>query len=123
MRISFTLIAKESPTSMFDYHVHTTQSADCSTPMLDSCAAAIRAGVKEIAFTDHIEHEPADMSFGFFNYTQYMEDIKRSRERFGGQLTILAGAEVDFNVGIASQVEHPGQSRFRLRDWLRSLRG
>jgi len=90
---------------MFDYHVHTTQSADCSTPIFDSCAAAIHAGVTEIAFTDHIEHEPADMSFGFFNYAQYMEDLERSRDMFGDRLTILAGAEVDFNLGIAPQVE------------------
>lgn len=90
---------------MFDYHVHTTQSADCSTPIFDSCEAAIAAGVTEIAFTDHIEHEPADMSYGFFDYGQYMEDLERARERFDGQLTILAGAEVDFNTRIASQVE------------------
>lgn len=90
---------------MFDYHVHTTQSADCSTPIFDSCLAAINAGVTEIAFTDHIEHEPADMSFGFFNYTQYMEDLERARDMFGDRLTILAGAEVDFNTGIATEVE------------------
>ena len=90
---------------MFDYHVHTTQSADCSTPIFDSCKAAIAAGVTEIAFTDHIEHEPADMSYGFFNYAQYMEDLERARDRFGDRLTILAGAEVDFNTRIASQVE------------------
>lgn len=90
---------------MFDYHVHTTQSADCSTPIFDSCRAAIAAGITEIAFTDHIEHEPADMSYGFFNYAVYMEDLERARQEFGNQLTILAGAEVDFNTGIADQVE------------------
>lgn len=90
---------------MFDYHVHTTQSADCSTPILASCRAAITAGVTEIAFTDHIEHEPADMSFGFFNYDQYINDLESARDRYGDQLTILSGAEVDFNTGIANQVE------------------
>lgn len=90
---------------MFDYHVHTTQSADCSTPIFDSCKAAIAAGVTEIAFTDHIEHEPADMSFGFFNYATYMDDLERAREQFGNRLTILAGAEVDFNTRIVSEVE------------------
>ena len=90
---------------MFDYHVHTTQSADCSTPIFDSCEAAIRAGVTEIAFTDHIEHEPADMSYGFYDYTTYMRDLNIARERYGDHLVILAGAEVDFNTGIASEVE------------------
>jgi len=91
--------------SMLDYHVHTTQSADCTTPIFDSCEAAIRVGVTEIAFTDHIEHEPADMSYGFFDYTAYMRDLEIARDRYGDRLTILAGAEVDFNTGIASEVE------------------
>ncbi len=90
---------------MFDYHVHTTQSADCSTPVGASCEAAILAGVTEIAFTDHVEHEPADMSYGMFDYTTYMRDLESARERFGDKLVILAGAEVDFNTGIASEVE------------------
>jgi len=90
---------------VFDYHVHTTQSADCATPILASCAAAIEHGVTEIAFTDHIEHEPADMSFGFFDYDTYMADLRHARERFGDQLVILAGAEVDFNRRIAPEVE------------------
>lgn len=90
---------------MFDYHVHTTQSADCETPIEHSCAAAIAAGVTEIAFTDHVEHEPADMSYGFYDYVQYMESLERARDRFGDQLVILAGAEVDFNRRIKDDVE------------------
>ncbi|MBA3378124.1 MAG: histidinol-phosphatase [Chloroflexia bacterium] len=95
----------ESVASMFDYHVHTTQSADCSTRIEASCEAAILAGVTEIAFTDHIEHEPADMSYGLFDYTTYMRDLESARQEYGDRLVILAGAEVDFNTGIASEVE------------------
>lgn len=90
---------------MFDYHVHTTRSADCLTPIADSCRAAIAAGVTEIAFTDHVEHEPADMCYGFYDYNGYMEDVERCRARFGDRLTILAGAEVDFNTRIKDDVE------------------
>ncbi|CAN5803304.1 MAG: histidinol-phosphatase [Chloroflexota bacterium] len=90
---------------MLDYHVHTTQSADCNTPMRLSCEAAIRAGVTEIAFTDHIEHEPADMGFGFYRYEQYLDDLERARGEFGDRLVILAGAEVDYNRGIQDDVE------------------
>ncbi len=91
---------------MFDYHVHTHYSADCETPMRASCEAAIAAGITEIAFTDHIEHEPADESFGYYRYDAYREELDRARDEFGDRLTILAGAEVDFNTGIADQVEH-----------------
>lgn len=90
---------------VFDYHVHTTQSADCATPILVSCESAIQHGITEIAFTDHIEHEPADMSYGFFDYPTYMAAIEDARDRYGDQLVILSGAEVDFNTRIANDVE------------------
>jgi histidinol-phosphatase (PHP family) len=90
---------------VFDYHVHTTQSADCNTPIEESCAAAIRVGVTEIAFTDHIDHEPADPAQGFYNYGEYLDSIERARDQFGDDLVILKGAEVDFNTRIADQVE------------------
>lgn len=89
---------------MFDYHVHTTHSADCNAPIHASCEAAINYGVTEIAFTDHIEHEPADMSFGFYDYGAYMSELNAARDRFGDRLVILAGAEVDFNRRIAPLV-------------------
>lgn len=90
---------------MFDYHVHTHYSADCATPMRASCEAAVAAGISEIAFTDHVEHEPADESFGYYRYGDYLDELARARDEFGDRLTILAGAEVDFNTGIAPQVE------------------
>lgn len=89
---------------MFDYHVHTTRSIDCHTPILASCEAAIERGITEIAFTDHVDFEPADEGYGFYDYAGFMDDIDRVRERFADRLTILAGAEIDFNVGTAAEV-------------------
>ncbi|UTW69782.1 PHP domain-containing protein [Anaerobacillus sp. HL2] len=40
---------------MFDYHVHSKISPD-STEMKAACLAAIEKGVKEIAFTDHLDY-------------------------------------------------------------------
>ncbi|MGI8404288.1 MAG: histidinol-phosphatase HisJ family protein [Thermomicrobiales bacterium] len=90
---------------MFDYHVHTTRSIDCNTPIEAPCKVAIARGLSEIAFTDHVDHEPADDGFGFYDYEGYCEDIERARDRFGDRLVILAGAEVDFNTRIAGDVE------------------
>lgn len=90
---------------VLDYHVHTEFSVDCDTPMVDSCRAAIAAGVTEIAFTDHLDHEPADPGFGYYRPEEYLRQIETAREQFGDELTILAGVEVDFNQRIAPQVE------------------
>jgi histidinol-phosphatase (PHP family) len=90
---------------MFDYHVHTIRSADCETPILASCEAAVRAGITEIAFTDHVEYEPSDMCYGFYDYGLYMRDLIDARERYEGRLTILAGAEIGFNVRLMPEIE------------------
>ncbi len=90
---------------MLDYHVHSNYSADCETTMADSCEAAIAAGVKEIAFTDHVEHEPSDLSFGYYRYNDYLRELALVQDRYGAFLTILSGAEIDFNTRISDQVE------------------
>lgn len=82
---------------MFDYHVHTTFSIDCATPIDASCASAIEHGVTEIAFTDHVDHQPADPGFGFYRPDAYFTEIDRVRDLYGDRLVILAGAEVDYH--------------------------
>ena len=91
--------------AVLDYHVHSTFSVDCKTPMEESCRAAIAAGVTEIAFTDHHDHEPADPGFGYYQPEAYLEAVAAVREQFANELVVLAGVEVDFNERIAHQVE------------------
>ncbi|MCD7859704.1 MAG: histidinol-phosphatase HisJ family protein [Firmicutes bacterium] len=42
---------------MFDYHMHSTVSCDGKSSALEMALAAKRAGLREICFTDHIDHE------------------------------------------------------------------
>lgn len=88
-----------------DYHVHTAFSIDCDVPMEEQCQAAVAAGVTEIAFTEHVDHDECDTeSRELYNYAAYGEEVERCRELFAGQLTILRGAEVDWNQSIADEV-------------------
>ena len=95
---------------MFDYHVHSEFSVDCRVPMADSCRAAIEAGVTEIAFTDHIDHEPVDLGFGYWNAEAYFARSRQSAPSSATALTVLAGAEVDFNSGIAARSSGSSQA-------------
>lgn len=90
---------------MFDYHVHSDCSVDCDEPMAATCRSAIAASVTEIAFTDHVDFEPADESTGYYDAERYFAQLDQVRAEFGEQLTILAGAEVDFNTRRAHQVK------------------
>lgn len=90
---------------MFDYHVHSDCSIDCEAPMAATCAAAIAAGVTELAFTDHVDFEPADPSTGYYDAERYFRQLEAVRDEYGDHLTILAGAEVDFSTRRAGQAE------------------
>ena len=45
---------------MFDYHLHTRLSFDSHADPVEMVRAALRAGMKEICFTDHRDYDPLD---------------------------------------------------------------
>jgi histidinol-phosphatase (PHP family) len=79
---------------LVDYHCHTHFSADSYTPMAEQCEAAISKGVKQIAFTEHEDYNPNDVTSFFFKHEAYLEEMARCRERYGDRLTIRAAIEV-----------------------------
>lgn len=70
-----------------------------------SCMAAIDAGITEIAFTDHVDHQPNDPGFGYYRIEEYFRSLEDARRAFGDRLTILAGAEIDFHTETYDAVE------------------
>lgn len=89
---------------MFDYHVHTEFSVDCNVPMEQSCEAAIAAGITEIAFTDHVDYQPEDPGFGYYDHDRYFESLERVRSLYEPDLVVLAGAEIDFHSDLVDTV-------------------
>ena len=64
---------------MFDYHMHSHFSADCSTSMEDMVVGSIKRGLKEICFTEHIDYEYPDETIVFeFDLREYERDIEQS---------------------------------------------
>lgn len=96
---------EEDPLTIGDYHVHTRFSLDSQALMTDQCEAAIAAGIGEIAFTEHVDHDSCDLeSMKQYDYAAYGDEIERCRQLFGDRLQILRAAEVDWNHSIASKV-------------------
>jgi histidinol-phosphatase (PHP family) len=80
---------------MFDYHVHSLFSADSKMKLVDACDAAIAAGVKEIAFTEHIDYFYPNCDLIFqFDYQEYAKAIDQAQEQFKNKLTILKAVEI-----------------------------
>ena len=58
------------------------------------CRQAISLGLRQVAFTEHVDFVPADAGYGFFRPAAYLAEISRCRQLFGDQLTLLAGVEI-----------------------------
>jgi len=100
------MLGKGRGVTLADYHVHTNFSIDCKEPMEAQCRAAIAAGIAEIAFTEHVDHDECDReSLEAYNYAGYVAELERCRGLFGDQLTILRAAEIDWNRSIVDDVE------------------
>ncbi len=79
-----------------DYHVHSNFSCDGKSTLFEMCERAIDLGIEEIGFSDHMDFEPRDWGFGFFNYEGYTSEINDVQEYFKDKLVIRKGVEVDY---------------------------
>jgi len=79
-----------------DYHVHSDLSFDGSSTMLEICEKAVKLNMKEIGFTDHMDFNPRDLGYGFFEYEKYSSEIEGARSVFGEKIIIRKGIEIDY---------------------------
>jgi histidinol-phosphatase (PHP family) len=77
----------------FDYHMHTRFSGDNQADMEQMCRAAVSAGIREIAFTEHFDVNVKEPLHGQFPLREWSAELERCRDLFRGQLIIRAGLE------------------------------
>jgi len=91
---------------MFDYHMHSSFSADCSTPMEDTIESAIQKGLTEICFTEHVDYDYPDPTIQFaLDTTMYDKKIKEMQEKYEGQISIKKGVEIGVQPHVLKQCE------------------
>ncbi len=79
-----------------DYHMHSCYSHDSNTPMTRQAERAVKLGLDEICFTDHVDFYGVDLFGGDAadkDYSGYFSEIEQLREKFRGKLTVRAGHE------------------------------
>jgi histidinol-phosphatase (PHP family) len=74
------------------------------------CQKAIELGIEEIGFSEHVDFEPKDWGFGYFNYDRYSSEIENAKESFGNKLVIRKGVEIDYQHCFEDDI----------RDWLQN---
>ncbi|WP_342505559.1 histidinol-phosphatase HisJ family protein [Sporosarcina sp. FSL K6-2383] len=89
---------------MFDYHVHSSFSADCPVPMEEMIEAAIQKGLTKICFTEHIDYDYPYEDFIFdFDKQQYTQKIKDMQQQYEGRIRIQKGVEIGVQPHILDQ--------------------
>lgn len=90
------------------YHTHTTFS-DGKNTMEEMVQAAIRRGMPALGISDHSD-TPCDPSYCMKTaaYPAYLREIARLKEQYAGQITLLAGMELDADsdASIADELEY-----------------
>lgn len=80
---------------MFDFHMHSNFSADGDFEMEAMVQSAIKKGLKEICFTDHLDIDYPDKDWDFtFDPNRYTKEIEQLQSKYQSQITILKGVEV-----------------------------
>jgi histidinol-phosphatase (PHP family) len=79
-----------------DYHVHTTMSCDARVRAVEYVERAIPLGLAEIGFAEHVDLDPRDPGYSFFNYEEYLHEIALAREAAAGRLVVRTALEVNY---------------------------
>jgi histidinol-phosphatase (PHP family) len=79
---------------MFDYHVHTNHSNDCTFDMESYILPAIEKNLEGICFTDHVDIDYPGTSIQFdLDYLKYTNEVKKLKDKYRDKLEILIGIE------------------------------
>lgn len=96
---------KQRATSLVDFHIHSTFSPDAEDTIDAMCEAAVRAGLGEICFTDHVDFEPRDESHGYLRFEAYREAVEQAARKWEGTLEVRIGVEADYQTWYGGEVE------------------
>lgn len=102
---------------MIDYHIHPEYSIDAQGSIDEFCQAAIRAGLREIAFTTHLDTDPltndcivnvrgkeVDVQSRVW-FEDYETSIRNAGDKYADEgLVVLMGAELDIYPDVASNL-------------------
>jgi histidinol-phosphatase (PHP family) len=81
-----------------DAHLHTDLSPDSDVPIDVYAEAAVAAGLREMAITDHVDFEPGAPAFGYTTFADRERVVRSAAERWGPRgLEIRFGVELTYD--------------------------
>lgn len=108
-----------------DYHIHTEFSDDSDYPMEEAVKDAVRMGLEEICFTDHVDYGikrdsddprgilcrnggpggPGQTELKNVDYPEYYAQIKKLQDQYRGQITLKMGLEFGMEISTVPEYE------------------
>ncbi len=97
-----------------DYHIHTTLCKHAEGAMEEYVEHAIRIGLEEMGFSDHMPLMPEpQFCMDYSDLPGYRERVRELRERYRGRIEIRLGCEMDMVAGREDEIRGIiGQSGF-----------
>ncbi len=76
-----------------DCHVHTEFSCDSEAKMEEYIKQALEKDIRRICFTDHVDLNPDDYGYNYYNPEKYFETFRKVKEQYGERIQICSGIE------------------------------
>lgn len=79
-----------------DYHMHSRCSMDANVSMTEMAAAAVKAGLDEICFTDHMEPVVGTVNIvrEHFDWEKMSQEFADAQKAYGDQIRLRLGVEL-----------------------------
>ncbi len=87
-----------------DLHLHTHISKDCREDGEKYLKEGINRGIKFIGFSDHLDLDPTDKDYGYYNYNNAHKDFVRLSEKYKNKITLLFGLEVTYQSNLENSI-------------------
>ncbi|MEF3244781.1 MAG: histidinol-phosphatase HisJ family protein [Caldisericaceae bacterium] len=94
-----------------DLHVHTKYSKDSKEEPINYVNLALERGLKFLGFSDHIDLDPADKDYRYFNFELAYENYCRLKDVYGSKLEILFGSEITYQSFLNTVIEEEMQDK------------
>lgn len=76
-----------------DLHIHTAFSCDSEADMEQYVKQAIELQMQMLCFTDHVDLNPDDYGYNYYDPTAYFEKFNAVKAIYGNQIKLCAGIE------------------------------
>ncbi len=76
-----------------DYHIHTEFSCDSEADMEQYVKQALERDIRMLCFTDHVDLNPNDYGYNYYNPEKYFVKYNQVKETYGKQMNLYSGIE------------------------------